>query len=189
MKTLPQLATAQLRLLRPGAVALLTCAVLTCLGARSCPEPTPPNPPTPHAALLAVVIEDPAARTPAHAQILASAEIAGWLKQHQAQWIWAPIDAKDPQGNTPAKLKPYIERAAGKPLPQILLLDAKGQVQWQSELPSDPASTLKLLEGQSQKPQLRSATQPRQSVLRRMRTRKATRRTAASSELCPAASP
>jgi hypothetical protein len=189
MKTLPQLATAQLRLLRPGAVALLTCAVLTTIGARGCPEPTPPTPPTPHAGLLAVVVEDPATRTPTQAQILASPEIAAWLKQNQAQWIWAPIDAKDPQGNTPAKLKPYIERAAGKPLPQILLLDAKGEVQWQSQLPSDPESTLKLLEGQFQKPQLRSATQPRQRLLRRTHTPRVTRRTAACSELSPAASP
>jgi hypothetical protein len=189
MKTLPELASRQMQLLRPGALALLTCAVLTAAGARGCPEPTPPTPPTPHAGLLAVVVEDPAQRTNAQAQILASPEIAAWLKAHDAQWLWAPINAKDPDGNTPPKLKPYIERAAGKPLPQILLLDAKGDVTWQGNLPNDPESTLKLLEGHSQKPQLRSATQPRQRLLRRMRTRKATRRTAACSELCPAASP
>jgi hypothetical protein len=189
MKTLPQLATAQLRLLRPGALALLTCAVLTCLGARGCPEPTPPTPPTPHPGLMAVVVEDPAARTPAQAQILASPQIAAWLKQNQAQWLWAPINAKDPDGNTPPKLKPYIERAAGKTLPQILLLDANGDVTWQGNLPNDPESTQKLLEGHSQKPQLRSATQPRQRLLRRMRTRRATRPTGECSGLCPAASP
>jgi hypothetical protein len=189
MNTLPQRASQQLRLMRPGAVALLTCAVLTTIGARGCPEPTPPTPPTPHAGLLAVVVEDPAARTNAQAQILASPEIAAWLKAHDAQWLWAPINAKDPDGKTPPKLKPYIERAAGKTLPQILLLDAKGEVQWQSELPSDPESTLKLLQGKSQKPQLRSATQPRPRLLRRMRTRKATRPTAECSGLSPAASP
>lgn len=122
--------------------------------AATTPDPVkPPSPPTPPGPPTAVKIKAVAVYESADASVLgekffASTELASrWKQRGHSAPVIADKDVKDPETNTtPAKLKPYIDRAAGKTLPQLYLIDAAtGNVLYEGPLPATPAAMIELL--------------------------------------------
>lgn len=118
------------------------------------PDPVkPPSPPTPPAPrpgvkLKAVVVYESADASTAGADYFSSKELAArWRERSHLPPTLADQNVKDPEtGTTPAKLKPYIDRARGKTLPQLYLVDsATGDVLYEGPLPTTPALMLDLL--------------------------------------------
>lgn len=111
--------------------------------------PTPPGPtPRPGVKLKTVVVYESADASTAGGDYFASKELATrWKERSHLPPTIADKDTKDPEtGTTPAKLKPYIDRARGKTLPQLYLVDSTtGDVLYEGPLPNTPAAMLDLL--------------------------------------------
>lgn len=118
-------------------------------------KPKPPSPPTPPipqprvgVKLKAVVVYESSEASTAGGDYFASKELAArWKEKSHLPPTIADKDTKDPEtGTTPAKLKPYIDRARGKTLPQLYLVDSTtGDVLYEGPLPNTPAAMLDLL--------------------------------------------
>lgn len=119
------------------------------------PKPIPPSPPTPTpptprpgVKLKAVVVYESADALTAGADYFASKELAQrWRDRSHLPPVLADQNVKDPEtGTAPAKLKPYLDRAKGKTLPQLYLVASDtGDVLYEGPLPATPAAMLDLL--------------------------------------------
>jgi len=111
--------------------------------------PTPPGPtPRPGVKLKTVVVYESADASTAGGDYFASKELAArWKEKSHLPPTLADKDVKDPEtGTTPVKLKPYIDRAKGKTLPQLYLVDSTtGDVLYEGPLPTTPAAMIDLL--------------------------------------------
>lgn len=113
------------------------------------PDPPKPDPVRPTAVKLkAVAVYESMDASVLGEKFFASADLAArWKEKGHSAPVIADKDVKDPETNaTPAKLKPYIDRAAGKSLPQLYLIDAAtGNVLYEGPLPTTPAAMIELL--------------------------------------------
>lgn len=117
------------------------------------PKPIPPSPPTPPAPRVGVklkavtVYESSESSTVAEAMFGSKLLAARWKERGHLPPVIADKDTLDPAtGATPAKLKPFIDRAKGKTLPQLYLLDSvTGDVLYEGPLPTTEAAMLELL--------------------------------------------
>lgn len=115
------------------------------------PDPVkPPSPPAPRVGvkLKAVVVYESSEASTAGADYFSSKELAArWRERSHLPPTLADQNVKDPEtGATPVKLKPYIDRARGKTLPQLYLVAADtGDVLYEGPLPTTPAAMLELL--------------------------------------------
>lgn len=125
-----------------------TCRVVVG-GGGPIPNPGPgPNPgpnPNPPAKAWLVVIEETREATAERGAWLSNPEIAAYLKAKGWRHRVADRDVLDPQGKPPADLAPYLERAKGKSLPQVYLVDQDGVVRIDGPLPATPAELVALL--------------------------------------------
>lgn len=115
------------------------------------PGPNPPGPtPGPLAKLVIVVIEETAQASADRAAYINNKELQDRIKAKGHTWKLADQDAKDPQGNTPPSLAPYIAEAKKHGLPYLFLVnridDKTGEVRYQGALPKTPAELVKLIE-------------------------------------------
>lgn len=113
--------------------------------------PTPPAPPTPppvppiaEAAGL-VIIEDTAQASSARGLLLADPKVTGYIFEHRLKHRIVDISTLVQQGGPPAELVPYLERAKGKPMPYLFVLDAKGATLAEKPCPLTPADFLAAL--------------------------------------------
>ena len=96
------------------------------------PQPDPkPDPLPPPAELLAIVVEETAERTPQQGIVLASAKLRA---------LFPKLFRVTDKDSDSADVKPYIERAKGKTLPMLWLVDAKGTVYFEGALPATVAA-------------------------------------------------
>jgi hypothetical protein len=110
------------------------------------PPPTPPDPaPVPVAKAWVVIIEETADALPERGRWLGDPELRKYVAAKGWRFRVADKDTKDKEGNTPADLKPYIERAAGKGYPQVYVVDQDGKVRHEGPLPKTPADLLTTL--------------------------------------------
>lgn len=114
--------------------------------------PTPPGPlpptPRPGVKLKAVVVYESSEASTAGADYFSSKELASrWRERSHLPPTLADQNVKDPEtGTTPAKLKPYVDRARGKTLPQLYLVASDtGDVLYEGPLPTTPAAMIDLL--------------------------------------------
>ena len=94
------------------------------------PKPTPqPDPtPTPAKKIYAVIVEETAERSPLVAAVVLSPKVRAMFEADAFRLV-----DDDPQVSD--ELKPFIERSRGKPLPQLYLMDEKGEVRFEGRLP------------------------------------------------------
>lgn len=92
-----------------------------------------------------VVIEETAERTPSQAALLGDAELSGYVRCKGWRVRVADRDAKDAEGRVPRDLAGYIERAKGKRLPYLILVDASGKARHEGTMPASAAEVLATL--------------------------------------------
>lgn len=114
--------------------------------------PSPPTPPGPiprvGVKLKAVAVFESSEASLAAATLFDSKLLAArWKERSHLPPVIADKDTKDPAtGTTPAKLKQFIDRAVGKTLPQLYLMDSTtGDVLYEGPLPTTEAAMLDLL--------------------------------------------
>ena len=111
------------------------------------PVPPPPPPPPPPADLWgAIVIEESNERTAEQAAVLLSQELALYFETAKLAYRIEDQDAEGPDGNTPADLKPYIERAkkAGN-LPRVFVIATDGTIVFEGYLPATSSQFVALM--------------------------------------------
>lgn len=112
------------------------------------PKPIPkPAPVGPVKIKAVVVYESETASTSGAAFFAAPTVVARWKEKGHLPPVVTDKDVKDPATNaTPAKLKPYIDRAGGKSLPQLYLVDSvSGAVLYEGPTPETPEALIALL--------------------------------------------
>lgn len=85
----------------------------------------------------AIVVEESADRTPAHAAVILSPEVRGLVKSFRV------ID--DDQKVSP-DLQPYLDAAKTKPLPVLYLVRPSGRIAYEGPLPPDVPATKALVQ-------------------------------------------
>lgn len=112
------------------------------------PPPVPPPDPNPTPTKVKIiVVEESANSTQAFAQIRSSKKLRDWANAGGHLVFFLDQNAVDATGKTPASFKPWIDLAAGKPLPQVIIVDsAKNTVLAQVSSPTTEADFLALVE-------------------------------------------
>lgn len=111
------------------------------------PGPVPPTPVGPHK-LYMVIVEEATDRTPSRAQLFEDAGLQQRIKDKGHKYLLIDKDViTKADGGPPEKLKPYLERARGKTLPWVIIVDQTTGVELGSEqLPGNAADIIKLIE-------------------------------------------
>ncbi|OWK45739.1 hypothetical protein [Fimbriiglobus ruber] len=115
------------------------------------PTAVAPPAPTTLTSIQIVVIEDTAAAAADRAAWFTDKDLVGFIAARQFPHpVVAASTVVDESGHPPADLAPYLTRAAGKSLPYLFLVGAKGspqagKVAFEGPLPATPADLLKLL--------------------------------------------
>lgn len=115
------------------------------------PEPKPPEPPKPVTSqqLVVIVIEESANAAQERAKFFDNPALAARIetnpsgKRHKVYAV--DKDVVGPDGKPPASLAGYLNEAAGKKLPWIVIADMKGMKLFSGPIPFDAASVLELL--------------------------------------------
>src|SRR5574343_169383 len=98
------------------------------------PKPDPPTPPVPvTTGLIVVVVEETASRTASQQQALGAS--AAYAKAKGYPWRFLDKDTVDEAGKVPASLKAFLDLAAGKPLPYLIITDGGRKLLWEGTLP------------------------------------------------------
>lgn len=104
----------------------------------SSPQPTPKPPPDPTPAPVNlwgfVVVEDTSEAVAARGAMLADPTLAALLKSKGYRWRIVDKDVAGADGKPPVDVAPCLTAAKGKPLPQLFLIDTKGNIVAQSTL-------------------------------------------------------
>jgi hypothetical protein len=102
------------------------------------PTPTPPvDPPVVKNAIYRmVVVKNVGEWTPQQNAVMNNAALAAWMKEKGHRWREASINAEDKDGNPPKDLKPLLDLAKTKKLPQVFLVDQNGVLRHSFDFPS-----------------------------------------------------
>ena len=121
---------------------------LTALEKVTPPEPPKPKPPEPITAqsLWVVVVEETADATQARLTFWADEALNARLKAkgHRKRVLDKDTVAKD--GKPGDAIKSFLDRAAGKTLPYLVITDLQGSVMFEGARPQTPALLIELLE-------------------------------------------
>lgn len=109
------------------------------------PDPRPDPPPEP-TAVFGVIIEERSDRTkltPQRAMVFENKSIRDLFAA--GAFHVRDDDVKNEDGQTPADMKPYIDRARKLGLPVLFLVNASGDVLFEGAVPDDVPETVKLI--------------------------------------------
>jgi hypothetical protein len=93
--------------------------------------------------LFVVVVEETNNPFPNRARLIDA--LIRWRNDEDKKFFAIDKDIKDVSGQTPAKFKDAIKRAAGETLPRLLIYDGKGTFLADLDLPPDPAKAVDLV--------------------------------------------
>jgi hypothetical protein len=108
------------------------------------PDPPAPAPPVAAGKLWVIVVETPAGAA-ARGQTFADPALTAFAKIKGHRFRIVDSGVVGPDGRPPADVAPYLERAAGKALPQCYVVTEQGRVLYADALPPDAAGLLALL--------------------------------------------
>lgn len=109
------------------------------------PKPEPQPGPVAEGKRYILLVEETADANASRGKLFTDATLFQRIKDRGHIWRAADKDVRDAAGNVPADLKPYLDRAAGKKLPQVFIVAPDGTVLIQAECPADAATLLELL--------------------------------------------
>lgn len=111
------------------------------------PKPPPIDPPTPNTAAAAFVVVEETANAADYrrGEFFADAALRATIAAANLKYQIVDKDVLGPDGQPPAHLKNYLAKAAGKALPQLFIVDAKGKALFSGDLPPTPAEFVALL--------------------------------------------
>lgn len=100
------------------------------------PKPTPDPTPTPVALWGFVIVEETADAVAARGALLADHTLSTLMKSKGYHWRIVDKDVVGADGKPPADVLPCLNAAKGKVLPQVFLIDIKGNIATQAALPN-----------------------------------------------------
>jgi hypothetical protein len=106
------------------------------------PQPDPPAPPVTPQKLFVVIIEETADAVVNRGTFLADKELAARMKEKGHKFRVADQNVTNADNQPPADLVRFLEASKGKSLPQLFLVDEKGKIIKQLNLPATPALLL-----------------------------------------------
>lgn len=111
------------------------------------PPPPEPNPPTPvqPQKLFVVIIEESADAVIGRGVMLADVALSARMKEKGHRWRVVDKDVVGPDGQPPADIKRFLDASKSKTLPQLFLVNEKGETQVQQDLPKTPAELLTVI--------------------------------------------
>lgn len=113
------------------------------------PDPPKPDPPRPTPAggpLWVILVEETAEASATRGKLLGDVALAKRIKDKGHHWRVVDQDAKNRDGNPPADLKPWIERAKKAGLPRLFLVTEKGRIVDEGPAPKTAKELVDLLE-------------------------------------------
>lgn len=113
------------------------------------PEPGPAPQPKPVPADLwgFVIVEETGDAVAGRAALLGDRDLASFLKAKGLRWRVVDKDVKTAAGETPPDVKPWIEDAKGKTLPQVYLVGKDGAKVYGGPCPKTAGELVKLIGG------------------------------------------
>lgn len=148
-------------------VSLVIHAVELTVGGKPNPPPAPPAPPAPPddgttppqppapdgqttpvtaTKLYMVIVEETANAVAERGQLLRDRTLAARVKAKGHKWRIVDQNIVGPDGKPPADVKPYLDLARGKGLPQIFLVTPAGKMIYQGNLPVAAPAFLQLIQ-------------------------------------------
>lgn len=114
------------------------------------PGPGPSPVPVPGAKLWVLVVTETKYQTPEQAAVLGSKAVQDYIAAKGWQWRVIDQDVKDENGQPPADMAKWLDRAKqwqakGNKLPYLNLADAQGVTAWEGALPATEAAMLEQL--------------------------------------------
>lgn len=112
--------------------------------------PVPPKPPVDPPAvapakLVVLVVEETAAAAATRGALFADPALAARMAAKGHRWRIADRDVVGPDGKPPADLTRFLAATAGKPFPQVFLVDEQGRTRVQTDLPTRAADLLDII--------------------------------------------
>jgi hypothetical protein len=104
----------------------------------------PPGPVTP-TAFTVVVVEETGQAAGARGAMLQDAALAKRFKEKGHRWRVVDKDVVGPDGKPPADVKPFLDAAGGKALPQLFLVAPDGSIRYKADAPRTPAAMLEVI--------------------------------------------
>lgn len=107
--------------------------------------PNPPNPPNPPAPVVGtppyflVVVEESKESTAARAWVYSDPVLNARMREKGHKWRIVDQNVVGPDGRPPADVARFMDLARGKALPQLYVVDQKGKLIEQGNLPATPA--------------------------------------------------
>lgn len=116
-------------------------------GPRPPPDPQPKPEPKPYVGKFRmIVIEETEQAANNRGQFFADADLQAYLASKlSGKARIADQNVVDATGKPPRDLVPYLERAKGKPLPQVYLVGDDGTILYEGDLPKTPGELLATL--------------------------------------------
>jgi hypothetical protein len=134
-----------------GPPVVAGCVVIEIAGGSPAPPiPPVPTPPVAGRAAAFVVIEETADATADRALYFTDPRLAAVVRDQKLKYQVLDQNAVDATGSPPAGLKGYLDRAKGKKLPRLFVIDAGGKLLFEGDLPASAAGlaeTLKRYKG------------------------------------------
>lgn len=122
----------------------VTCGPFPDPGPDPKPDPNPKPDPTPPGPRWVMMVEESSQRTPGLAAVISSESLRQYVSSKGHHWrVWDKDLAKDQ--TAPAEIAPWLNRAAGKQLPWLMISDDAGRVLWEGPCPADPISVQQLI--------------------------------------------
>lgn len=109
------------------------------------PKPNPTPGPVAEGKRWLLVVEESADATPARGKLLTDPALFARIKERGHVFRVCDKDVKDATGGVPSDLKPWLERARGKPLPRLFVVAPDGAVLVDEVCPATAAGVLSLL--------------------------------------------
>lgn len=94
-----------------------------------------------------VIVEETGDAVAGRAALLGDRDLAAFLKAKGLRWRVVDKDVRTAAGETPADVRPWIEDAKGKPLPQVYLVGKDGAKVYGGPCPKTAAELVKLIGG------------------------------------------
>lgn len=109
------------------------------------PKPDPDTPATP-TKLWVVIVEETAEAASNRGAMLSDSKLIDRMNQKQHRFRVVDKDVVGPDGKPPQDIARFLDKAKGKPLPQLFLVDEKGHPRYSGDLPKSAAELLALIQ-------------------------------------------
>lgn len=107
------------------------------------PGPTPPPTPNTPSKIWVVVVEETSQAAANRGAIFGDPSLNAYMASKGHHWRIVDKDVVGPDGQPPADVKRFIDKAAGRPYPSVFFVDEKGKIRGEARIaPTDTAANV-----------------------------------------------